>query len=235
MYKFVRQITAIRKYLSSKKKKRSKLGTKLTYLRPNLLLDECLRKHKKLKKEFAYSGLQLSKNKVVLFTLRYFRWFHLCGSVLHVRDCQPKGDGISSTHHLLDNIFLRQRSVKFTKISSIFTVATAEFQFSAIIYEEHHIVRMWVCMCKVCYEKKKIAKNFSGLLTHIFTSLLAINKNTTETSKLWHLWNIKFVSLFFFCPFSSWRCLWSFFVIVYLYIYELYIMRCGLVSRYIRC
>ncbi|KAG4074710.1 hypothetical protein HA402_008808, partial [Bradysia odoriphaga] len=49
----------------------------------------------------------------------YFRWFHLCGAVLHVRDCQPKGDGISSTHHLLDNIFLRQ-SVWFMAGVAIF-------------------------------------------------------------------------------------------------------------------
>ncbi|XP_044260408.1 relaxin receptor 2 [Tribolium madens] len=37
----------------------------------------------------------------------YFDRFELCESALHVRDCNPKGDGISSQYHLLDNIVLR--------------------------------------------------------------------------------------------------------------------------------
>ncbi|XP_030567717.1 relaxin receptor 2 [Drosophila novamexicana] len=37
----------------------------------------------------------------------YFSWFHLCRAALHVRVCDPRGDGISSTFHLLDNQLLR--------------------------------------------------------------------------------------------------------------------------------
>ncbi|XP_017148209.1 relaxin receptor 2 [Drosophila miranda] len=37
----------------------------------------------------------------------YFSWFHLCRAALHVRVCDPHGDGISSTWHLLDNQILR--------------------------------------------------------------------------------------------------------------------------------
>ncbi|XP_053951996.1 relaxin receptor 2 isoform X2 [Anastrepha ludens] len=37
----------------------------------------------------------------------YFSWFHLCRAALHVRVCEPHGDGISSTYHLLDNQILR--------------------------------------------------------------------------------------------------------------------------------
>ncbi|KAL9884339.1 uncharacterized protein ACN427_011218 [Glossina fuscipes fuscipes] len=37
----------------------------------------------------------------------YFSWFHLCRAALHVRVCEPHGDGISSTYHLLDNPILR--------------------------------------------------------------------------------------------------------------------------------
>ncbi|XP_039961842.1 relaxin receptor 2 [Bactrocera tryoni] len=37
----------------------------------------------------------------------YFSWFHLCRAALHVRVCEPRGDGISSTYHLLDNQILR--------------------------------------------------------------------------------------------------------------------------------
>ncbi|KAH8374149.1 hypothetical protein KR200_000662, partial [Drosophila serrata] len=37
----------------------------------------------------------------------YFSWFHLCSAALHVRVCDPHGDGISSKLHLLDNQILR--------------------------------------------------------------------------------------------------------------------------------
>ncbi|XP_034101380.2 relaxin receptor 2 isoform X1 [Drosophila albomicans] len=37
----------------------------------------------------------------------YFSWFHLCRAAMHVRVCDPRGDGISSTFHLLDNQLLR--------------------------------------------------------------------------------------------------------------------------------
>ncbi|XP_067635997.1 relaxin receptor 2 [Eurosta solidaginis] len=37
----------------------------------------------------------------------YFSWFHLCRAALHVRVCEPRGDGISSAYHLLDNQILR--------------------------------------------------------------------------------------------------------------------------------
>ncbi|XP_055389849.1 relaxin receptor 1 [Condylostylus longicornis] len=37
----------------------------------------------------------------------YFSYFHLCGAVPHVRNCEPKTDGISSAYHLLDSIILR--------------------------------------------------------------------------------------------------------------------------------
>ncbi|KAH8415309.1 hypothetical protein KR222_002744, partial [Zaprionus bogoriensis] len=37
----------------------------------------------------------------------YFSWFHLCRAAMHVRVCEPRGDGISSTFHLLDNQLLR--------------------------------------------------------------------------------------------------------------------------------
>ncbi|KAM7350280.1 G-protein coupled receptor GRL101-like [Cochliomyia hominivorax] len=37
----------------------------------------------------------------------YFSWFHLCRAAMHVRVCDPHGDGISSTYHLLDNTILR--------------------------------------------------------------------------------------------------------------------------------
>ncbi|XP_065365604.1 relaxin receptor 2 [Calliphora vicina] len=37
----------------------------------------------------------------------YFSWFHLCRAAMHVRVCDPHGDGISSTYHLLDNPILR--------------------------------------------------------------------------------------------------------------------------------
>ncbi|XP_036343311.1 relaxin receptor 2-like [Rhagoletis pomonella] len=41
----------------------------------------------------------------------YFSWFHLCRAALHVRVCEPHGDGISSTYHLLDNQILRARKM----------------------------------------------------------------------------------------------------------------------------
>ncbi|XP_069683145.1 relaxin receptor 1-like [Periplaneta americana] len=37
----------------------------------------------------------------------YFDEFKLCSAALHVRVCEPKGDGISSLQHLLDSIVLR--------------------------------------------------------------------------------------------------------------------------------
>uniref|UniRef100_T1KM32 G-protein coupled receptors family 1 profile domain-containing protein n=1 Tax=Tetranychus urticae TaxID=32264 RepID=T1KM32_TETUR len=37
----------------------------------------------------------------------YFDEFRLCSYALHVRVCEPRGDGISSFQHLLDNIVLR--------------------------------------------------------------------------------------------------------------------------------
>lgn len=40
-------------------------------------------------------------------TFRYFDEFRLCSYALHVRVCEPRGDGISSFQHLLDNIVLR--------------------------------------------------------------------------------------------------------------------------------
>jgi hypothetical protein len=38
---------------------------------------------------------------------RYFDDFTLCAAALHVRVCEPQGDGISSLHHLLDSAVLR--------------------------------------------------------------------------------------------------------------------------------
>uniref|UniRef100_A0A1B0D8I8 G-protein coupled receptors family 1 profile domain-containing protein n=1 Tax=Phlebotomus papatasi TaxID=29031 RepID=A0A1B0D8I8_PHLPP len=40
---------------------------------------------------------------------RYFSWFHLCRAAMYVRVCEPRGDGISSDKHLLDNPVLRGR------------------------------------------------------------------------------------------------------------------------------
>ncbi|XP_077488622.1 uncharacterized protein LOC144099302 isoform X2 [Amblyomma americanum] len=37
----------------------------------------------------------------------YFSEFSLCSSALHVRVCEPRGDGISSLAHLLDSVVLR--------------------------------------------------------------------------------------------------------------------------------
>lgn len=37
----------------------------------------------------------------------YFDEFRLCSYALHVRVCEPRGDGISSFQHLLDNVVLR--------------------------------------------------------------------------------------------------------------------------------
>ncbi|XP_035207603.1 relaxin receptor 1-like [Stegodyphus dumicola] len=37
----------------------------------------------------------------------YFDDFHLCSLALHVRVCEPRGDGISSIAHLLDSLVLR--------------------------------------------------------------------------------------------------------------------------------
>uniref|UniRef100_A0A7G3AZ36 Putative relaxin receptor 2 n=1 Tax=Lutzomyia longipalpis TaxID=7200 RepID=A0A7G3AZ36_LUTLO len=37
----------------------------------------------------------------------YFTWFHLCRAAMYVRVCEPRGDGISSDKHLLDNPVLR--------------------------------------------------------------------------------------------------------------------------------
>ncbi|KAL3197410.1 hypothetical protein MRX96_044913, partial [Rhipicephalus microplus] len=37
----------------------------------------------------------------------YFSDFSLCSSALHVRVCEPRGDGISSLAHLLDSVVLR--------------------------------------------------------------------------------------------------------------------------------
>uniref|UniRef100_A0AAG5D3K0 Leucine rich immune protein (Coil-less) n=1 Tax=Anopheles atroparvus TaxID=41427 RepID=A0AAG5D3K0_ANOAO len=37
----------------------------------------------------------------------HFTEFHHCKAALHVRVCEPKGDGISSNRHLLDNPVLR--------------------------------------------------------------------------------------------------------------------------------
>ncbi|KAG8182166.1 hypothetical protein JTE90_017120 [Oedothorax gibbosus] len=37
----------------------------------------------------------------------YFDEFHLCSLALHVRVCEPRGDGISSIAHLLDSVVLR--------------------------------------------------------------------------------------------------------------------------------
>ncbi|XP_071041862.1 relaxin receptor 1 [Parasteatoda tepidariorum] len=37
----------------------------------------------------------------------YFDDFHLCSLALHVRVCEPRGDGISSIAHLLDSVVLR--------------------------------------------------------------------------------------------------------------------------------
>jgi hypothetical protein len=39
----------------------------------------------------------------------HFDRFELCESALHVRVCHPRGDGISSREHLLDNPVLRAR------------------------------------------------------------------------------------------------------------------------------
>ncbi|EAA01122.4 AGAP001807-PA [Anopheles gambiae str. PEST] len=39
----------------------------------------------------------------------HFTEFHHCKAALHVRVCEPKGDGISSNRHLLDNPVLRAR------------------------------------------------------------------------------------------------------------------------------
>ncbi|XP_049822980.1 relaxin receptor 2 [Aethina tumida] len=63
-------------------------------------------------------SLKLENNKFtmldqrVLFPLRklpniYFDRFEMCSSAPHVRNCYPKGDGISSQKHLLDNYILR--------------------------------------------------------------------------------------------------------------------------------
>ncbi|XP_074603980.1 uncharacterized protein LOC141857377 isoform X2 [Brevipalpus obovatus] len=43
----------------------------------------------------------------VSLTHIYFDEFRLCSYALHVRVCEPRGDGISSFQHLLDNIVLR--------------------------------------------------------------------------------------------------------------------------------
>ncbi|XP_063926773.1 relaxin receptor 2 isoform X3 [Zophobas morio] len=62
--------------------------------------------------------LYLSSNKLVhlkdgiflnltLLRILYFDRFELCINALHVKDCYPKGDGISSQEHLLDNPVLR--------------------------------------------------------------------------------------------------------------------------------
>uniref|UniRef100_A0A182SDQ5 G-protein coupled receptors family 1 profile domain-containing protein n=1 Tax=Anopheles maculatus TaxID=74869 RepID=A0A182SDQ5_9DIPT len=40
----------------------------------------------------------------------HFTEFHHCKAALHVRVCEPKGDGISSNRHLLDNPVLRARN-----------------------------------------------------------------------------------------------------------------------------
>ncbi|GFR24856.1 relaxin receptor 2, partial [Trichonephila clavata] len=37
----------------------------------------------------------------------YFDEFNLCSLALHVRVCEPRGDGISSIAHLLDSVVLR--------------------------------------------------------------------------------------------------------------------------------
>lgn len=42
-------------------------------------------------------------------SLSYFDEFRLCSLALHVRVCEPKGDGISSVEHLLDSLVLRVR------------------------------------------------------------------------------------------------------------------------------
>lgn len=43
------------------------------------------------------------------FLFSYFDRFEMCGAALHVRVCEPRGDGISSKMHLLDNPVLRAR------------------------------------------------------------------------------------------------------------------------------
>ncbi|XP_030378868.1 relaxin receptor 2 [Scaptodrosophila lebanonensis] len=64
------------------------------------------------------SSLQLTGNRFKTLDSRvlqnlsslhyiYFSWFHLCRAAMHVRVCEPHGDGISSTYHLLDNQILR--------------------------------------------------------------------------------------------------------------------------------
>lgn len=48
----------------------------------------------------------------------YFASFHLCKAAMHVRVCEPRGDGISSTEHLLDNPVLRARYYVLSKFPS---------------------------------------------------------------------------------------------------------------------
>lgn len=51
----------------------------------------------------------LTRYYVFHAVFRYFSLFHLCYAALHVRVCEPHGDGISSRRHLLDNPVLRTR------------------------------------------------------------------------------------------------------------------------------
>lgn len=51
--------------------------------------------------------LLYAKASLDCFSDRYFDEFRFCLNALHVRVCEPRGDGISSFQHLLDNIVLR--------------------------------------------------------------------------------------------------------------------------------
>lgn len=44
---------------------------------------------------------------ICYFYYRYFDRFEMCSSALHVRNCYPKGDGISDQEHMLANPILR--------------------------------------------------------------------------------------------------------------------------------
>ncbi|XP_054163952.1 relaxin receptor 2-like [Oppia nitens] len=46
-------------------------------------------------------------NNLTTLTHIYFDDFKLCSYAMHVRICEPRGDGISSFQHLLDNVILR--------------------------------------------------------------------------------------------------------------------------------
>ncbi|GIX92490.1 hypothetical protein CDAR_400453 [Caerostris darwini] len=68
----------------------------------------------------------------------YFDDFHMCSVALHVRVCEPHGDGISSIAHLLDSVVLRVSVWLVAFVASLGNVAVLVGRFLFVEPNEVH-------------------------------------------------------------------------------------------------